>query len=97
MTGITTHPVLYERQFGVVEEDRHYDAPQVIEDDVWIGHHAVILPGCRRFGRGSFIGADSVGTRDVPRYAIIAGSPARVLRERFSPSVQAKLEQSRWW
>lgn len=95
--AITTHPALYERQFGVVEADLHYDDPQVIEDDVWIGHHAVILPGCRRIGRGSIIGAGAIVTRDVPRYAVVAGNPARVLRERFAPDVQAALEQSHWW
>ena len=95
--AITTHPALYERQFGVVDDDLHYDDPQVIEDDVWIGHHAVILPGCRRIGRGSIVGAGAIVTRDVPRYAIVAGNPARVLRERFPRDVQAALEQSRWW
>ena len=95
--AITTHPALYERQFGVVDDDLHYDDPQVIEDDVWIGHHAVILPGCRRIGRGSIVGAGAIVTRDVPRYAIVAGNPARVLRERFPRDVQVALEQSRWW
>lgn len=95
--AITTHPALYERKFGVVDADIHYDDPQVIEDDVWIGHHAIILPGCRRIGRGSIIGAGAIVTRDVPRYAVVAGNPARVLRERFPRDVQAALEQSRWW
>ena len=97
IAAISTHPVLYERQFGVVDADLHYDSPQVIEDDVWIGHNAVILPGCRRIGRGSIIGAGAVVTRDVPRYAIVAGNPARVLRQRFTPEVQAVLERSQWW
>lgn len=95
--AITTHPALYERKFGVVDADLHYDDPQVIEDDVWIGHHAIILPGCRRIGRGSIIGAGAIVTRDVPRYAVVAGNPARVLRERFPKDVQAALEHSRWW
>lgn len=95
--AITTHPALYERKFGVVDADIHYEDPQVIEDDVWIGHHAIILPGCRRIGRGSIIGAGAIVTRDVPRYAVVAGNPARVLRERFPRDVQAALEQSRWW
>ncbi len=95
--AITTHPALYERQFGVVDDDLHYEDPQIIEDDVWIGHHAVILPGCRRIGRGSIVGAGAIVTRDVPRYAIVAGNPARVLRERFPRDVQVALEQSRWW
>lgn len=95
--AMTTHPALYERKFGVVDEDIHYDDPQVIEDDVWIGHNAIILPGCRRVGRGSIIGAGAIVTRDVPPYSIVAGNPARVLRERFAPELQAALEASRWW
>ncbi|WP_321576530.1 MULTISPECIES: CatB-related O-acetyltransferase [unclassified Sphingomonas] len=97
LEAITTHPALYERKFGVVDADIHYDDPQVIEDDVWIGHHAIILPGCRRIGRGSVIGAGAIVTRDVPRYAVVVGNPARVVRERFPRDVQAALEQSRWW
>lgn len=95
--AMTTHPVLYERKFGVVDADLHYDDPQVIEDDVWIGHNAIILPGCRRIGRGSIVGAGAIVTRDVPPYSIVAGNPARVLRERFAPELQAALEDSRWW
>lgn len=95
--AMTTHPVLYERRFGVVDADLHYEDPQVIEDDVWIGHNAIILPGCRRVGRGSIIGAGAIVTRDVPAYSIVAGNPAKVLRERFSSELQAAIEASRWW
>jgi maltose O-acetyltransferase len=52
-----------------------------IEDDVWIGAHAVILPGIT-IGQGAVVGAGSVVTRDVPPYAIVTGSPARALRFR---------------
>lgn len=95
--AMTTHPALYERKFGVVEQDIHYDDPQIIEDDVWIGHHAMVLPSCRHIGRGSIIGAGAIVTRDVPRYAIVAGNPAKILRERFDPELQAQLEASEWW
>lgn len=95
--AMTTHPALYEKKFGVVAEDIHYSDPQVIEDDVWIGHNAVILPGCRRIGRGAIVGAGAIVTRDVPRYAVVAGNPAKVLRTRFDPELQAALEDSRWW
>lgn len=52
--------------------------PVVIEDGVWIGSHAVILPGVT-LGRGSVIGAGSVVTRDVPPLAIAYGVPAKVM------------------
>lgn len=95
--ALTTHPALYERRFGIVATDMPPPPPLVIEDDVWIGHNAVILPGCRRIGRGSIIGAGAIVTRDVDRYAIVAGNPARKLRDRFDPAMQAAVEASRWW
>jgi acetyltransferase-like isoleucine patch superfamily enzyme len=56
-------------------------APVVIEDDADVGVGAVILPGVT-VGRGVVIGAGAVVTRSVPAYAVAAGVPARVLRER---------------
>jgi acetyltransferase-like isoleucine patch superfamily enzyme len=53
----------------------------VIEDGVHIGINASILPGVR-IGRGSRVGAGSVVTKDVPDRVIVAGNPARFLRER---------------
>lgn len=48
------------------------DADVYIEDDVWIGQHAIILKGVR-IGQGSVIGAGSVVTKDVPPYTIHIG------------------------
>lgn len=56
----------------------------VVEDDVWIGHGAIILTPAR-IGRGAIVAAGSVVTRDVPRYAIVGGVPAKTLKMRFSP------------
>lgn len=95
--AMTTHPVLYERKFGAVDEDITWDKALVIEDDVWIGHYAVILPGCKFIGRGAIIGAGAIVTRDVPAYTIVAGNPARKLRDRFDPDMVEALEASRWW
>jgi len=53
----------------------------VIGDDVWIGARVVVMPGIK-IGKGSIIGAGSVVTKDVPEYAIVAGSPAKVIRYR---------------
>jgi maltose O-acetyltransferase len=55
--------------------------PVRIEDDVWIGARAIILPGLT-IGKGSIIGAGAVITKDVPPYAICGGNPARVIRFR---------------
>ena len=52
-----------------------------IEDDVWIGANAVILPGVK-VGRGAVVGAGAVVTKSVPPYAIVVGNPARVVKSR---------------
>lgn len=56
----------------------------IVEDDVWIGHGAIVVSPLT-IGRGAVVAAGSVVTRDVPRYAIVAGVPAKVVRMRFTP------------
>jgi len=56
----------------------------IVEDDVWIGHGAILLSPLR-IGRGSIVAAGSVVVRDVPRYSIVGGVPAKVLKMRFTP------------
>lgn len=56
----------------------------VIEDDVWIGHGAIIMTPSR-IGRGAVVAAGSLVTHNVPRYAVVGGVPAQILRMRFSP------------
>ncbi|MGP1561123.1 MAG: acyltransferase [Helicobacteraceae bacterium] len=55
----------------------------VIEDDVWIGANAVILPGVT-IGKSSIVGAGSVVTKDLAPFGIYAGTPAKELR-RLAP------------
>lgn len=56
-------------------------AEVVIEDAVDLGIGAIVLPGIR-IGRGAQVGAGAVVTRDVAPYTVVAGNPARLLRER---------------
>lgn len=62
--------------------------PVTIADDVWIGAKASILPGVT-VGRGAIIATGAVVTRDVPEFVVVAGVPARVVKEldaaRFKP------------
>jgi len=51
----------------------------VLEDNVWVGFDAVILPGVR-VGRGSVVGCKTIVVEDVPPYAVVVGSPARIVR-----------------
>lgn len=55
-------------------------APVVIEDKCWIGARAIVLKGVR-LGTGSVIGAGSVVTKDVAPWTIVAGNPARLIRD----------------
>lgn len=64
------HPVALPR-YGVTK-----DAPVVIEDDVWIGAGAIVLPGVT-IGRGAIVGAGAVVTAPVPPFTIVGGVPAR--------------------
>ncbi|MFZ5858782.1 MAG: sugar O-acetyltransferase [Chloroflexota bacterium] len=51
-----------------------------IKDSVWIGGGAILLPGVT-IGRNAVVGAGAVVTRDVPANTVVAGNPARVIRE----------------
>ncbi|MBN1178118.1 MAG: sugar O-acetyltransferase [Anaerolineae bacterium] len=54
--------------------------PVVIEDNVWLGGSAILLPGVR-VGRNAVVGAGAVVTRNVPANTVVVGNPARVIRE----------------
>lgn len=58
------------------------DTPLEICEDVWIGARVIVLPGCKKIGAHSIIGAGAVVTKDVPGYAIVAGNPAKVIKMR---------------
>jgi len=68
----------------------------VIGNDVWIGHGAFILPGVH-IGDGAVVAAEAVVTKNVPPYAIVAGSPAKVVRYRFPEEQIESLQTSKWW
>ena len=55
-------------------------SPVVIENDVWIGENVTILKGVK-IGRGSIIGAGSVVTKNIPRFSLALGVPAKVAKK----------------
>lgn len=75
-----------------VDGKNPYDAPVVIEDDVWTGANVTILKGVT-IGRGSVIAAGSVVTKSFPPYSIIGGVPARLIKMRFTPEQIAEHER----
>ena len=54
--------------------------PVIIEDNVWIGEMACIMPGVT-IGRGSIIGANAVVTKDIPPYCVAGGNPAKIIKQ----------------
>lgn len=81
-----------EVQIWTLEHDAHdpnfrdKGADVVIEDYVWIGSRAIILPGVR-LGRGAVIAAGSVVRKDVPAMSIVAGMPAKEIGKRKAEPV----------
>ncbi len=53
--------------------------PVILEDNVWVGFDAVILPGVT-LGRGCVVGSKTIVSEDVPPYAIVVGNPSRLVR-----------------
>jgi acetyltransferase-like isoleucine patch superfamily enzyme len=70
--------------------------PIIIGSDVWIGMHSCILSGVK-IGNGAIIAANSVVNTDIPDFAIVAGSPAKVLKYRFNDEIIQLLNEIKWW
>lgn len=83
-----SHPLAWNNRRGDVanwfegrKDWRHVERAAVrIGDKAWIGFNAIVLKGVV-IGEGAIIGAGSVVTRDVPAFTVVAGNPARPIRE----------------
>ncbi|HSW12309.1 MAG TPA: CatB-related O-acetyltransferase [Solimonas sp.] len=78
---------------------RHREVNREITEighDVWIGAGAFIKRGVK-IGDGAVVAAHALVTRDVPPYAIVVGTPARVVRLRFAEDIVERLLQLQWW
>ena len=77
ITDTDAHPMDYMARRSSNEGTK--SAPVVIEDDVWIGAHCIILKGVT-IGARSIIGAGSVVTKNIPADCVAAGNPCKVIK-----------------
>lgn len=61
--------------------DREKDV--IVEEDVWIGANVTLLSGCH-IGRGCVVGACSLVNKEIPPYAVVVGTPARIIASKFN-------------
>jgi len=95
---ISTYPFRINwRMEGAYEDGMPESRGNVlVGSDVWIGTDVMILSGVQ-IGHGSIIAARSVVARDVPPYAVVAGSPAKVIRYRFDAKTIDSMLKIAWW
>lgn len=96
---VTNHSFLYStKSFQLVKEKMYspFVKECVIGNDVWIGCNSTILRGVT-IGDGAVIGANSLVNKDVPPYAIVVGSPAKIIKYRFDKEIIQALLKVKWW
>ncbi len=94
---IASDVMIYNSEHNI--EDDHFRAtnqPVQIQDYVFIGPRAIILPGVT-IGKGAVVGAGAVVTKDVPPFAIVGGIPAKIIGERKNKELKYKLGRARWF
>ena len=103
MNRATLHHFTYRRKlydFDVVDDEKFFSERKkslvIIGHDVWIGHGAIIMAGVK-IGNGAVIGSGAVVTKDVDSYSIVAGVPAKKIKERFNDEIAKRLEEISWW
>lgn len=94
---IASEVMIYNAEHDVMSEDFHaIHAKVVIEDYVFIGPRAIILPGVT-IGKGAVVGAGAVVTKDVAPLSIVGGVPAKVIGERKNKNPHYKLGRAAWF
>ena len=104
---VSAHPLFYSSQDIVGEtftdtnlfpEHNFLNEKYVVEigNDVWIGNNVMIMDGLR-IGDGAVIAAGSIVTKDVAPYSVVAGTPARHSKFRFTEEQIKFLLEFKWW
>ena len=102
MDNFSTSPLFYRKKntFNINLIDKDLDFLEykktTIKNDVWIGARVIILDGVT-IGNGAIIASGSVVTKDVVDYTIVAGVPAKVIKNRVTDSKIKELLELKWW
>lgn len=85
VTGSHRYDIIGKYMKNITESEKlpENDQDVVFEGDNWIASNAIILKGVT-IGRGAIVAAGAIVTKDVPPYAIVGGSPAKIIKMRFS-------------
>ncbi len=79
---IASEVMIYNQEHDIHSRDFHaISEPVIIEDYVFIGPRAIILPGVK-ISKGAVVAAGAVVTKNVPKFAIVGGVPAKVIGQR---------------
>lgn len=101
----SSHPAFYSTSTisHFVQECKYKDIVQDkdgvslrIGNDVWIGNNVLIKAGIT-ISDGAVVAMGAIVTKDVPPYAIVGGTPAKIIRYRFSEEIRSKLITTKWW
>ena len=84
---------VYDNKNRLVREQGYNQAPITIGEEVVIGGRAWIMRGVT-IGKGTFIGANAIVTKDVPPYAIVGGIPAKILKFRGEEQNKKNIEEN---
>lgn len=99
---VTTCPMFYSmrnqlgKKFATRQMFEELKKPITIGNDCWVGQRAFIVGGVK-IGDGAIVLAQSVVTKDVPPYAIVGGSPAKIIKYRYDEDTIKFLLDIKWW
>ena len=96
---LSSSPCFYTGMFGWKNRKCNFKIvadPCKIGNDVWIGYGAFIKAGVT-IGDGAIIAAGAVVVKDVPPYAIVGGTPAKIIKYRFDEETIKALLELKWW
>ena len=99
--GLENHDIYKFSTHPIVNNLKEYKnnlkkGKTIIGNDVWIAAGSVILEGIK-IGDGAVVGANSTVLNDIPPYAVVVGSPSKIIKYRFNKEVIEKIYKEKWW